>query len=87
MSENEMKGRGTRTYEGERLKLVTPSATSAKTHFVIVDAVGVIKSVKTDSRPFGKKTDRAFERFALRYDDGHFGRRYFFIVGWSVIAF
>ncbi len=48
----QMKGRGTRTYSEEDLKKVTPSATSRKTHFVIVDAVGVCKSVKTSIRPF-----------------------------------
>ncbi len=33
------------------LKKVTPSATSAKTHYVIVDAIGVTKSLKTASQP------------------------------------
>lgn len=51
----QMKGRGTRTLGYDDLKKVTPSAISAKTHFVIVDAVGVIKSVKTDSRPLERK--------------------------------
>jgi len=39
----QMKGRGTRTLDYDDLKKVTPSAVSAKTHFVIVDAVGVTK--------------------------------------------
>jgi type I restriction enzyme R subunit len=47
----QMKGRGTRTYDKEHLQLVTPSARSAKTHFVIVDAVGVTKSVKPTAVP------------------------------------
>ncbi len=51
----QMKGRGTRTLEHDDLKKVTPSATSAKTHFVIVDAVGVSRSLKTDSRPLERK--------------------------------
>jgi type I restriction enzyme R subunit len=51
----QMKGRGTRTMDFEALKLRTPSARTAKTHFVIVDAVGVTKSVKTDSRPLERK--------------------------------
>lgn len=51
----QMKGRGTRTLDGDRLKKVTPSANSSKTHFVIIDAVGVTKSVKTDSRPLERK--------------------------------
>ena len=51
----QMKGRGTRTLQGDDLKKVTPSARSNKTHFIIVDAVGVCKSVKTDSRPLDVK--------------------------------
>lgn len=51
----QMKGRGTRTFGYDDLKKVTPSAFSAKTHFVVVDAVGVTKSVKTDSRPLERK--------------------------------
>ena len=47
----QMKGRGTRTLDYDDLKKVTPSATSAKTHYVIVDAIGVTKSLKTASQP------------------------------------
>jgi type I restriction enzyme R subunit len=47
----QMKGRGTRTLDADSLKKVTPSATSAKTHYVIVDAIGVTKSLKTASQP------------------------------------
>jgi type I restriction enzyme R subunit len=47
----QMKGRGTRTFDADSLKKVTPSATTAKTHYVIVDAVGVTKSLKTASQP------------------------------------
>jgi type I restriction enzyme R subunit len=47
----QMKGRGTRTLDADNLKKVTPSATTAKTHYVIVDAVGVTKSCKTASQP------------------------------------
>jgi len=46
----QMKGRGTRTLDHDALKKATPSAKSAKTHYVIVDAIGVTKSVKTTSR-------------------------------------
>ena len=35
----QMKGRGTRVLEADELRKVTPSA-QAKTHYVIVDAVG-----------------------------------------------
>ncbi len=51
----QMKGRGTRTLKYDDLKKVTPSATSSKTHFVIIDAVGVTRSLKTDSRPLERK--------------------------------
>ncbi len=51
----QMKGRGTRTLEYDDLKKVTPSARFSKTHFVIIDAVGVTRSVKTDSRPLERK--------------------------------
>ncbi|WP_418222938.1 type I restriction-modification enzyme R subunit C-terminal domain-containing protein [Clostridium isatidis] len=51
----QMKGRGTRTISLDDLKRVTPSATYTKDHFVIIDAVGVTKLIKTDSRPLEKK--------------------------------
>ena len=51
----QMKGRGTRILDADGLRKVTPSATTNKTHFVIVDAVGVTKSCKTDSRPLERK--------------------------------
>ncbi|AFV23306.1 type I site-specific deoxyribonuclease [Methanolobus psychrophilus R15] len=51
----QMKGRGTRIMGFDDLKKVTPSVASAKTHFVVVDAVGVTKSMKTDSRPLERK--------------------------------
>lgn len=47
----QMKGRGTRTLSKDDLQKVTPSATENKDHFVIVDAVGVTKSKKSDTRP------------------------------------
>jgi type I restriction enzyme, R subunit len=47
----QMKGRGTRTLDHDNLKKVTPSAATAKTHYVIVDAIGVTKSLKTASEP------------------------------------
>lgn len=51
----QMKGRGTRTILLDDLRKVSPSAKFTKDHFVIVDAVGVTKSLKTDSRPLEKK--------------------------------
>ncbi|MCI8867950.1 MAG: DEAD/DEAH box helicase family protein [Anaerotignum sp.] len=46
----QMKGRGTRTMKKDDLQKVTPSATEDKDHFVIIDAVGVTKSNKSDTR-------------------------------------
>ena len=51
----QMKGRGTRTIDLDSLQKVTPTAKHTKDHFVIVDAIGVTKSLKTDSRPLEKK--------------------------------
>lgn len=51
----QMKGRGTRTISIDDLRKVTPTAKFTKDHFVIVDAVGVTKSCKTDSRPLERK--------------------------------
>lgn len=51
----QMKGRGTRTCSLEELRLKgTPSAQYSKDHFVIIDAIGVESSQKTDSRPLEK---------------------------------
>ena len=51
----QMKGRGTRTLIKDDLQKVTPSATENKDHFVIIDAVGVTKSKKSDTRALERK--------------------------------
>ncbi|WP_374490137.1 type I restriction-modification enzyme R subunit C-terminal domain-containing protein [Zoogloea sp.] len=51
----QMKGRGVRSLDGDSLKRVSKSADGAKTRFVLIDAVGVEKSLKTESRPLEKK--------------------------------
>ena len=51
----QMKGRGTRTLLADDLQKVTPSATGNKARFVIVDAVGVTRSLKTESRTLERK--------------------------------
>jgi len=61
----QMKGRGTRTYEEDKLKAVTPSAKTGKTHFVIVDAVGVTRSLKTTSKPLIKKPSVPLKDLAM----------------------
>lgn len=57
----QMKGRGTRTITPTDLESVTPGA-HHKTHFVIVDAVGVCERDKTDTRPLERKKSVSFER-------------------------
>nr|MCU0320543.1 DEAD/DEAH box helicase family protein [Flavobacteriales bacterium] len=62
----QMKGRGTRTLDVDALKRVSPSATTNKTHFVLVDAVGVTKSCKTDSRPLERKPGVALKDLMMQ---------------------
>ena len=57
----QMKGRGTRTIEPTDLQAVSRDA-YYKTHFVIVDAVGVCEQDKTDSRPLERKKSIKFEK-------------------------
>jgi type I restriction enzyme R subunit len=60
----QMKGRGTRTISPTDLKAVTPDGLH-KTHFVIVDAVGVCESDKTDSRPLERKKSVPFDKLLI----------------------
>lgn len=57
----QMKGRGTRVISTTDLQAVTPDA-KHKTHFVIVDAVGVTENDKTDSQPLERKPSASFEQ-------------------------
>lgn len=57
----QMMGRGTRVISPTELKSVTPDV-SAKTHFVVVDAVGVCESIKIESRPLERKRGISFEK-------------------------
>lgn len=61
----QMKGRGTRTLDMDGLRKVTPSARSAKTHYVIVDAIGVTKSLKTASQPLITKPSVPLKDLAM----------------------
>lgn len=56
-----MKGRGVRVINEHDLQSVTPDAKS-KTHFVIIDAVGVCERDKADSRPMEKKRFVSLEK-------------------------
>ena len=60
----QMKGRGTRIISPTDLTAVTPDAPH-KTHFVIVDAVGVCESDKTDSRPLERKKSVPFDKLLI----------------------
>ena len=61
----QMKGRGTRTLGKDDLQKVSPSATENKDHFVIVDAVGVTKSKKTDTRSLERKPSVSMKELML----------------------
>ena len=62
----QMKGRGTRTLGKDDLQKVTPSATENKDHFVIVDAVGVTKSKKTETRTLERKPSVSMKELMLQ---------------------
>ena len=57
----QMKGRGSRTISSTDLQAVTPDA-RYKSRFVIVDAVGVTESDKTESRPLERKRNIPFDK-------------------------
>ena len=61
----QMKGRGTRTLGKDDLQKVTPSATESKDHFVIVDAVGVTRSKKTETRTLERKPSVSMKELML----------------------
>lgn len=68
----QMKGRGTRTCSLEELKASgTPAAKYTKDHFVIIDAIGVEKSQKTDSRPLEKKPGMSLKEVLEGIHMGH----------------
>ena len=61
----QMKGRGTRVISDTDLTAVTPDA-GHKTHFVLVDAVGVCEEDKTDTRPLERKKHVPFDKLLQR---------------------
>lgn len=56
----QMKGRGVRIIGADELKAVTPDA-DAKTHFVIVDCVGMVDSPLSDTQPLDRKKAASFK--------------------------
>ena len=61
----QMKGRGTRVLSPTDLQAVSGAEAGAKTHFIIIDAVGVCESDKTDSRPLDRKPTVPLEKLLL----------------------
>jgi type I restriction enzyme, R subunit len=57
----QMKGRGVRVIDVDALQSVTPDA-AAKTHFVIVDAVGVAEQDKTCAKPLDRQPSVPFDK-------------------------
>lgn len=66
----QMKGRGTRIISSTDFSAVTPDAIN-KTHFVIIDTVGVCENDKTDSRPLEKKRSIPFDKLLHLVALGH----------------
>jgi len=70
----QMVGRGTRVISKTDLQSVTPDV-DAKTHYVVVDAVGVCESIKIESKPLERKREVSFEKlvqsvaFGVRDED------------------
>ena len=61
----QMKGRGTRTLTPTDLQAVSGEDARAKAGFIIVDAIGVCESDKTDSRPLERQRTVAFDKLLL----------------------
>jgi len=56
----QMKGRGGRVSKSDEMRSVTPDA-KAKTHFVLIDCVGVTETEKQDTRPLDQKRTVPFK--------------------------
>lgn len=67
----QMKGRGVRSLSFEELHRISQSATSAKDRFVLIDAVGVEKSLKTESRPLERNPTLPLKDLLLGIAMGH----------------
>ena len=65
---DQMKGRGTRTIDPDELLSVTPDA-KTKTHFVIVDAVGVCEHAMSDTHSLSKKPNVSFKELLDKATD------------------
>jgi len=66
----QMKGRGVRIINPDDLKGVTPDA-DHKTHFVIVDAVGVTETELSDTQPLDRKKTVGFDKLLNQVSFGN----------------
>ncbi len=57
----QMKGRGCRTIQDDEFQTVTPDART-KTHFILLDAVGVTETRQSENPPLERKPSLSFER-------------------------
>ncbi|TXL05570.1 restriction endonuclease subunit R [Methylococcaceae bacterium CS1] len=67
----QMKGRGVRSLGYEELHRVSQSASNAKDRFVLIDAVGVEKSLKTESRPLERNSNLSLKDLLQGVALGH----------------
>lgn len=67
----QMKGRGVRSLSYEDLHNVSKSATSDKDRFILIDAVGVEKSLKTESRPLERTPNLSLKDLLQGVAMGH----------------
>lgn len=67
----QMKGRGTRTCNSEDMKKVNKTVSENKQGFVIVDAVGVTKSQKSDSRPLERMPSMSLKDLLMNIAGGN----------------
>lgn len=65
----QMKGRGGRVITSDELLAVTPDA-KAKTHFVLVDTVGVSESCMNDTRPLDQEKGISFDKLLKHVASG-----------------
>ncbi|WLQ14238.1 type I restriction-modification enzyme R subunit C-terminal domain-containing protein [Hahella aquimaris] len=67
----QMKGRGVRSLSFEELHRISQSASSAKDRFVLIDAVGVEKSCKTESRTLERNPNLSMKDLLQGVAMGH----------------
>jgi type I restriction enzyme R subunit len=67
----QMTGRGTRVLSLEELQKVSPTAKTNKDRFVLFDAVGVLKSLKTENRTFERNPGISFQNLLMKIATGN----------------